>query len=231
MNHPERGLFVPLNHLRILVHPLFAVGREVEIRAGRHKEEYLRERCILFDNVLDRFLPLGPTDLTAVMPRHLRRYRVRDDFAEINKALTQNPDLPTWPKLYRQLERRATDPGRVLLVPNMLDGENGGAMGLERRINAAGFAIAAQSVITLGGEWLEVCVETVGRDLFELPQVNVVRIDKQMITLGFTDVGARGSFEAYPGDTTAIITEDAEYYYLTRNTTKPDNNVNLQFLI
>ena len=90
---------------------------------------------------------------------------------------TFSPETKAWTDLYRKVREESIHHKNVILFPDMAYKPTEPEM-LVNKVEKRGFALDENTVVTLGGEYLDVCVNKVARQILTLPEINRVRIDK-----------------------------------------------------
>lgn len=166
----------PMQELRIAIHPLFLItpfGGEIR------RLQFEQARNTLYDQLLQRFTPIQSNNVTCIMPNVLSSYsNFKTQLQEIYEAQRVYPASHQWPQLYRTMQQMSADPRNVLLVPNLIESGVQPRAVLDQ-LQSRGFAVTPNTIITVGGEFQNACVQIVTEKLLQLPEITQIRLDQQ----------------------------------------------------
>lgn len=186
-NNEEIVSYVPINELKILVHPLDeAFGEDIL------KNNFTtRVRRNFFNDAIHEFIPQSPNDVLVIIPNvgetlsSLRREVLK---TEIEMQLYDDPY--SWITLYEYAKRNAVSKRNVFLSKNIPDIDIPSTE-VEAQLKGRGFGIMSNTRIIIGGELVENCIADTAKDFLSLPQVPYVLIDRK-ISLGISEYAKHG---------------------------------------
>jgi hypothetical protein len=211
MSNPER-LARPFRHvdsLRVLVHPMFLDKDPYGV------SNYADLQKALADQAVARFAPQAAGEVLLVMPNTASWFTAEQNRKHFTKIKQVDPSRQTWPDLFKRLRTASLDHGNVRLVENFaLVSDPNPASILSERLRKFGFYIDTDTEVILGGEWLNVCVETAARKLLACGRINEVKIDRHVVIESPDHIGTQ--FAPFMRSEPYEMSADQDYFLLKR---------------
>lgn len=166
--------------VNVLVHPLFNTLKgfygmnNPDAEEMAYQEE--RRRKHFFFNVLSHFSPQRPDEFTLVMPQ-IGDGRDPYDPSVMEEYRDKDFRIEQWPELFSALQLKSKLPHNVILIRDttdlgVFDGEE-----LFSALRTKGVSVTDKTELTVGGEWLDVCMAHVADQLLSLPYSRGIRIN------------------------------------------------------
>lgn len=205
-----------IHELYIIVH---ALSDTVYADVPESLDDLHGLRRKILERIVEKFTPRRNDDVFVYMPFVSKKFEDwRDEVNMIRERKQQDPRLLMWSDMYRAV-RSAAPRRNVILGPDLVYDENGDIKALDAALAKRGFCIGEDTTITMGGQYLELCLTSAALFIFKLPQVSTLRIDKSASL-------QRGYRQGTPFSTTEFrnyfetkgfsTTEDDEYIYIRR---------------
>jgi hypothetical protein len=141
------------------------------------------QRRKVLERMVEHFAPRRYDDVFMYMPMNIGKdtASIRENVIVEKHRKKYDPKAVIWPELYNAVKRTSIVRRNVMFAPDIIfDSDHQfKPENVVKTLEQKGFKLTDRTVITFGGEYIQLCLQSAASQILGLPEVRRIRIDKQ----------------------------------------------------